>query len=107
MPAAARHPWRRYPDRIVMRVRVTPKGGRDSIDGLTPTPDGPAVKARVRAAPEDCAANAAVAALIAAWLGVAKRDVAIVSGHTSRVKAIAISGDPALIEQRLAAAFAP
>ena len=91
-------PWRVAPGAVVIRFRLTPKGGRDAIDGLTETAEGPAFKARVRAAPEDGAANAALAALVADWLGLAVRDVTLVAGHKSRVKSISAHADPALLE---------
>ena len=105
-PVPDHRPWRRNETGVLLRVRLTPKGGSDCIDGLTTTPDGPALKARVRAVPEDGAANAAVAALVADWLGLAKRDVALAGGHKSRSKLLAIAGDPAAIEARLLAALA-
>lgn len=103
---AGSQPWRADGGRVLLRVRLTPKGGRDAIDGLTAAPEGPALKARVRAAPEDGAANAALTACVADWLGVPKRDVAIASGHKSRTKVIAIEGGMTDIEARLAAAVA-
>jgi uncharacterized protein len=53
------------------------------------------LKARVRAAPEKGAANAALEMLVAAWLGRPRRDVKLVAGGTSRLKTVRISGDPA------------
>ena len=48
-------------DGIVLAVRLTPKGGRDSIDGVDTLADGTVVlKARVRAAPSEGEANAAL-----------------------------------------------
>ena len=39
---------------LTLHVRLTPKGGRDAIDGIETLSDGKAVlKARVRAVPED------------------------------------------------------
>lgn len=105
MTGASDRPWRRDKQGLLLRVRLTPKGGRDDVDGLTTTPDGPALKARVRAAPEDGEANAALAALVARWLGLAKGDVAMASGHKSRTKQLSIAGDPVAIEARLAAAI--
>ena len=62
-------------------------------------------KVRVSAPPEDGKANAAVIRLLAATLAVSERDVAIVSGHASRDKTVALTGiDGAEIERRLAAA---
>ena len=52
-------------------VRLTPKGGRDAIDGIETLADGRTVlKARVRAAPSEGEANAALIQLIAKTLGV-------------------------------------
>lgn len=92
--------------RVRIRVRLTPKGGRESIDGFQDTPDGPALKARVRAAPEDGAANAALERLVADWVGIPPRDVRLASGHKSRVKTIALTGDTAELNTRLAALMA-
>lgn len=103
---AAELPCRRTVDALLVRVRLTPKGGRDSIDGVVATAEGPALKARVRAAPEEGEANAALVACIAGWLGVARRDVSLASGHRSRTKLLAIAGDPAQLETRFAAALA-
>ncbi len=70
------------------------------------TAEGPAFKARVRALPEDGAANAALEALAAKWLGVSKSSVRLVSGGKSRVKSLAIGGDVHALEGRLQAAYA-
>lgn len=104
MPGDGDRPWRMTENAVLLRVRLTPKGGRDAIDGLTTTADGPALKARVRAAPEDGDANAALVACIADWLDLAKRDVTLSAGHKSRVKVISIAGPSADLVQRLSAA---
>ena len=84
-------------------VRVTPRGGRDAIDGWTRDDAGRAVlKVRVAAAAADGAANAAVLALIAKTLGVPKSALRLVAGQTARLKRIAVEGlGPAELEQRL------
>ena len=98
-------PWRRTADGIELRIRLTPRGGRDVIDGVVLAPDGAAhVVARVRAAPEDGKANAALEKLVAGTLGVPGRDVLIVAGTTSRIKTVAVAGDPGLLAARAAAA---
>jgi uncharacterized protein (TIGR00251 family) len=90
-------------DRLSLYVRLTPKGGRDAIDGWTAAADGKDyLKVRVAAAPEDGKANTALVALMAKTLGVAKSSVSIVSGHTSRLKHIEISGDAGELRTRLA-----
>ena len=88
-----RRPWHHA------HVRLTPKGGRDAIDGIETLADGRAVlKARVRAAPTEGEANAALSRLIAKAMGVPPRDVALVAGATARLKRLTIAGDgPTLI----------
>lgn len=74
-----------------LRVRLTPSGGADRIDGLARDQDGGVfLKARVRAAPEDGKANAALEALIAKALGVAKGKVKLARGHGARLKTLTI-----------------
>ena len=52
------------------------------------------LKMRVRAIAEGGEANRAVTELLAKKLGVPKRDVRLLSGATSRIKQIAVTGDP-------------
>ena len=87
----------------MLTVRVSPKASRDGIDGLAETPDGPAVKVRVRAVPDQGEANAAVAAVVAEWLGVPASQVAVARGHKSRVKMLKIGGPPDRLEALVAA----
>jgi uncharacterized protein YggU (UPF0235/DUF167 family) len=75
-----------------LRVRLTPAGGADRIDGCAKDDAGPYLKARVRAAPEDGKANTALCALIAKTLGVAKSNVSVARGATSRMKVLEIEG---------------
>jgi uncharacterized protein YggU (UPF0235/DUF167 family) len=76
-----------------LAVRVTPKGGRDAVDGWSVDEAGrPVLKVRVSAAASDGAANAAVTVLIAKALKVPKSAVRIASGETSRVKRLEIDG---------------
>lgn len=79
---------------LTLAVRLTPKGGRDAIDGVETLADGRSVlKARVRAAPSDGEANEALLRLIAKALGVPPRAVTLAAGATSRIKRLAIVGD--------------
>jgi uncharacterized protein len=95
----AANPWSLTPGGAVLAVRLTPKGGRDAIDGVDVLADGRAVlTARVRALPADGEANEALIRLIAEAVGVPSRDVTLVAGATSRLKRLAISGHgPTLI----------
>ena len=80
-------------DGIVIMVRITPRGGRDSVESVEQLADGRSVlKVRVRAAASEGAANAALVDLIAKTLGVAARDVSLVSGKTARVKRVKVAG---------------
>lgn len=72
---------------------MTPKGGRDAIDGWGADEAGrPLLKVRVSAAPADGAANAAVVALLAKALKVPKSAVRIAAGETARIKRLEIDG---------------
>ena len=76
-----------------MRVRLTPSGGADRIDGVVRNENGEHVlKARVRAPPEDGRANAALEALLAKALGVAKGKVSVSRGTTARLKTVSVDG---------------
>jgi len=78
---------------VRIAVRLTPKGGRDAIDGWAQDAEGRALlKARVAAPPEDGKANAALIALLAKRLGLAKSAVSIASGDTSRLKQVDLMG---------------
>ncbi|MEQ1615062.1 MAG: DUF167 family protein [Hyphomicrobiaceae bacterium] len=106
---ASAQPWRTTKTGVAIRVRLTPRSSREAVEGIEETADGPAFKARVRAVPEDGAANAAVEILIAAWLGVTKSSVKLSAGGKSRVKVLDVIGDAgqlgALLEAKLAAAL--
>ena len=87
-----------------MALWVTPRGGRDEIDGFETLADGrSALKVRIRAVAEDGKANRAVTELLANALGVPKARVRIVSGETSRLKQVAVDGDPERLGQALRA----
>jgi uncharacterized protein YggU (UPF0235/DUF167 family) len=89
-------------DRLQFHIRLTPKGGRDAIDGWAVDASGKAhLKAHVRAVPEDGKANAALLSLLAMELDVAKSTLTLVSGETSRLKTIAAAGDTARLAARL------
>ena len=90
-------PWSAQPDGLIVTVRLTPKGGRDTIEGIETLSDGSTVlKARVRAAPFEGEANAALGRALAKALGVPPGRVEIVGGATSRIKRVKISGDALL-----------
>ena len=86
---------RETPDGIFIRVRLTPKASAEKIDGIADTPDGKALKAKVRAKPVDNAANDALCNLIAKEMRIPKSSVTVASGSKSRLKIVAIRGPAA------------
>jgi uncharacterized protein len=98
----AGEPWRRAREGVVVACRLTPRGGRDAIDGVAELADGARVlSARVRIAPQDGEANEALCALLADRLGARASQARVVAGSKSRVKQVAVSGDPAALIARL------
>lgn len=78
-------------------VRVVPRASRDAIVGA----HAGALKVALTAPPVDGEANAALVALLAKELGVARRDVVIVRGQTSRAKRVEVRGADAAAVVRL------
>lgn len=72
---------------VSFAIRVIPRASLSEIAGEH---DG-AVKVRLAAPPVDGAANAELIKLLAKRFGVAKSDVAIVAGETSKNKRVKIS----------------
>ncbi len=95
-------PWRARPDGVVIACRLTPTGGRDAIDGVATLSDGACVLlVRVRSAPEEGKANEALCRLIAEKLGVAASKARLVAGAKSRLKQVAVTGEPEELARRL------
>ena len=89
-------------DGLALDVRLTPRGGRDAIEGVERRADGRVVlKVRVRAAPFEGQANDALCRLVARELGLAPRQVAIAAGESARIKRLRIAGDPRMLEATL------
>ena len=81
------------PGGLAVAVRLTPRGGRDAIDGIEQRSDGQCVlKARVRAAPTEGEANRALIALMAHAVGVPPRNVTLTAGASARIKRLLIAG---------------
>lgn len=101
------YPWRYSTEGISVALRVTPRGGRDDIDGIETLANGKSVvKVRVRAIAEGGEANRAVTELLAKALGVPKRNVRLLAGATSRLKQVAVDGDPRRLGETLKALVA-
>ena len=77
----------------MLTVRLTPKGGRDAIEGIDQMADGRSVvKARVRAAASEGEANAALISLIG---------VTLIAGAAARIKRLNVMGDTGAIAAAL------
>jgi uncharacterized protein (TIGR00251 family) len=94
--------WLPTADGVVVLVRLTPRGGRDAIEGVEELADGRSVlKVRVRAAASEGEANAALVKLLAKALGVPPRDVRLVAGATARLKRVQVTGSGAMLAPAL------
>jgi uncharacterized protein (TIGR00251 family) len=97
-------PWTRAAGGLVLAVRLTPKAGCDAIEGIARLSDGRSVlKVRVRAAPREGEANAALIKLMAKTLGIAARHIRLTTGEASRVKRLLITGPADALAGRLEA----
>jgi len=73
---------------VVCVVRVTPRAGRTATAGVRDD----VLLVKLAAQPVDGGANGALVEFLRSIFAIPKRDVAIVSGHTSRVKRVALTG---------------
>lgn len=79
---------------------MSPRASRESIAAGA---DHFAV--RLTAPPVDGAANEALVALLAKQFGVAKRDIALLSGETARIKHLFVTGDATVLAERAASLY--
>ena len=97
-------PFRLRDDGVDLFVRLTPKAAMDRLDRIEISADGRShLKARVRAVPENGAANQALERLAAKALGVPRSAVSVIAGGTARLKTLRISGDPAALAKGIEA----
>jgi len=83
---------------VLIDVRVIPRAKRSGLAGSR----GAAVLVRLQAPPVDGSANAELVEVLAAVLGVTRREVTIVAGERSRQKRVKVSGiDAATAAARL------
>lgn len=81
---------------------MTPKSRRAGPQGFVELPEGGvALKFGINAAPEDGKANAAVIALLAKHLSVAKAAISVAAGAKDRRKLVDIRGHPETLAQAL------
>ena len=74
-----------------LQVQVTPKAKSERIKRVLSADGTDLYRIYVTAAPEDGKANEAVIKLLSKALGIAKSNLSIIRGHTSRHKVIKIS----------------
>jgi len=87
---------------VTLSVRVSPRAGRNAVEGLIPDAEGKLQLAvRVAAAPVDGEANDAIEATLARWLGVKPREIEVTGGLTTRSKVVTIDGDPVALIRKL------
>lgn len=85
------------PGRVIVSVRVTPRARQQTL-----TIEQGQLRARLRAAPVDGAANDALIALLAERTGLPRRDIVLLRGATARQKQIAVAGQTAnTLRQRM------
>ena len=85
-------------------VRVKPGASRTRVGGGEPTADGHlALVVRVAARAVEGKANAAVVTALADALGVRRREIEILHGHTARTKVVEIPDTAAATVERLTA----
>lgn len=70
-------------------IKVIPNASKNSIEGF----QGDVLKVRIQAPPDKGKANDALIAFLAKSWKLSKSQIRIISGHTSRLKKIEITGD--------------
>ena len=105
MSEATAHPfWDCDKDGLRVRLRLTPSGRRDAIDGVMTDVEGLGVlKASVTKVPEGGKANQALIKMLAKEWKVAKSAIEVVQGTTSRNKVLRVLGNAADLERSIIA----
>ncbi|MFA5183262.1 MAG: DUF167 domain-containing protein [Syntrophales bacterium] len=76
------------PDGVLLKLKVLPRSSRCEIIGC----HGDALKIKVTAPPLEGRANEEIIEFLAETLGIKKGQLAIVAGHKSQHKTVAITG---------------
>lgn len=77
-----------FPDGVTIKVKVQPRAAKNEIHGVM----ADALRIRLTSPPVDGEANAACAAFLGSFFGIAKSKVTIVGGHAARIKTIKLDG---------------
>lgn len=97
-------PWRETEDGVELAVRLTPRGGRDGVQGVALQDGEACLTVRIAAPPKDGAANAALVLWLSKALRLPRSHVTLVAGDKARIKRIGLRGDG--LPDRLAALVA-
>ena len=89
---------RRAGDCVRLSIRLQPRSSRNEVAGL----QGDYLKIRITAPPVEGMANEALMVFLSESLKVSRRNVCIVSGHSSRNKIVEVRGVELEAVQRLA-----
>ncbi|NOZ68527.1 MAG: YggU family protein [Deferribacteres bacterium] len=80
---------------LIIKVKVEPRSSRPGIAG----PYGDALKVRLSSPPVEGKANKELIEILSREFGIHKKDVEIVSGHSSRNKLVKLTGLKATLER--------
>ncbi len=85
---------------VLLRLQIQPRASRSEISGIVGEP--PRLKIRIAAPPVDGEANEELIAFLGKTLGIAKSKIAIVRGHSGKIKDVHCAGVPfELAKERL------
>ncbi len=89
---------------IELELKVTPRGGRSAIEGVRADAAGTErLVVRLKEAPADGAANAALLRLLADAFAVPRSACTLVAGAGARLKRVRIEGEPGVLLARAGA----
>ncbi|WP_083436807.1 DUF167 domain-containing protein [Thermincola ferriacetica] len=77
-----------HSDGITFKIKVQPKASKNELKGV----QGDSLKVKLTAPPVEGAANEACIRFFAELFSVAKSQVEIITGHTSRTKLLKVKG---------------
>ncbi len=95
--------WRAQTSGVTVMVKVKPRSRRPGLHGVQESAAGPRLQVAVTEPAEDGKANRAVCAMVARALRQPLASVQIVSGAAHREKLLSVTGDQALLIERLRA----
>lgn len=85
---------------LVLKVRLTPSARIEQISGVFQSSEGNCyLKISVRAVPENGNANGALIKLLSKFLGIAKNEIKLINGQTSRLKTLSIPHSVEIVER--------